>query len=770
VASALILGSLVVVDPAHAEVAPPASWSSAEGRAMVDSTAHSIRYFGPDRYGTNQATNLALHGRGGYPFDSPDPATGVWGAKTCPRSIIVVAGDSVTDALAASSLSDPLDRSSQPRLTRVAAADPSFDVIGGLDRPDTAAAPIVITRPTRQGASGLSDTAKAVAVDLAHGGCTSAREAVIVGGSSSVPVDVESELVSLGYREVFRVGGRDRYETAADIARALGTGSGPSQPGCADDDVTDGSAELGWYGNAVAEFRSSPTSCVLLPRTVVLADGGEGADALAAGWWTSRWQVPVLLTAPDGSLPPSTRSALQALDVTALLVLGGAARIPESTVNEAAALAGGAIPGRVAGQDRYATSVAMAEQLGGWWPTGHAADFAGSTLCLASSGRSVGAADALTAGPWCAAAAATPSGGPSRLLPPANGSLFRTVGPELTRTHDAVPMLLVPPASPLTDDVASFLRAAFSSSDAWCDSVTEQACATPGFAVVFGGAASVSQAAVLQTADAVAGGTYGPDVRSDLTPGIGAVFGTTLDLGTVFAGAKAGSPQVCFTRGALVGVRWVMTAGPTVHPVLDVVRSSAYLRDGDGIARSPGTSRPLCWAEEGAALPGAPIAAVSLSGHRDEVQLPAGGRLTISNDLAMGLPRSSIGAPLMSDDPSGGRTDLVYSARPLEGTLTLKDTVAPITDMAMSLHLDRGVHPEAGDDPPDVVTGTLALTTSAGVVSGTIQAEARFAAGAWTIQGVASWTPNPSTSGGTGGFTAVLDASGLRWRADGYVG
>ena len=112
---------------------------------------------------------------------------------------------------------------------------------------------------------------------------------------------------------------------------------------------------------------------------------------MAAGWWTSQWQVPVLLLAPDGSLPAPTRAALQTIDVDTVIVLGGTKRIPEATVNEAGSLASATV-GRISGDDRYATSVSMAEKLGGWWATGDGTDFANDILCVAgSSGAGAGA-------------------------------------------------------------------------------------------------------------------------------------------------------------------------------------------------------------------------------------------------------------------------------------------------------------------------------------------------------------------------------------------
>ena len=260
---------------------------------------------------------------------------------------------------------------------------------------------------------------------------------------------------------------------------------------------------MAWYAQSVVELRDSPTACRLLGRTVVLADGGTGADALAAGWWTSFWQVPVLLTASDGSLPPATRSALQATAVNNLIVLGGSSRIPDATVSQAQSLTGAAVV-RIAGADRYATAVEMAERLGGWWPTGDAADSAGSMVCLAASGgqgsNSVGWPDALGAGPLCAAmngAAANP-GAPIRALPPAAG-LSPAVSSGTRPARDAVPVLLVTPqADDLPAPTRSFLASVFPTSS-WCSSASiVPGCTEPGFAVAFGGRAVVSDGALLE--------------------------------------------------------------------------------------------------------------------------------------------------------------------------------------------------------------------------------------------------------------------------------
>ena len=195
-------------------------------------------------------------------------------------------------------------------------------------------------------------------------------------------------------------------------------------------------------------------SCRLLGRTVVLADGGTGADALAAGWWTSFWQVPVLLTAPDGTLPPATRAALQA---TAINNRRRARRhrraSPDAVLAEAQCAhrsgrsCGSRAPIATRPQWRWP------RRLGGWWPTGDAADSAGSLVCLAASGgqgsNSVGWPDALGAGPFCGAingGSLEPGSSDSRAAAGRwRGAVGRRSGARPAR--DAVPVLLVAPQS-----------------------------------------------------------------------------------------------------------------------------------------------------------------------------------------------------------------------------------------------------------------------------------------------------------------------------------
>lgn len=682
----LLLAPLVSGASAGAAPSDPSQWPDDLGLdPELTATPHTIRFSGADRYGTNLAMSLALRGKGNFPFSTSDrtsnnaptlaAASGWWGAGSCPRSIIVVAGDTFADALAASSLSDPTDLGNQPLLRRVAAADPSFDPIGGMDRVDTASAPIVVTASGRSGASALSRTAVTTATDLARGGCTTAREAILVGGPRAVPTEVEKELLGLGFREVFRVAGADRYETAANVAIALGTEAlAPGVGGCSDPNQTDGSTQLGFYGNAVAEFRLSPTECRLLPRSVVLADGLTGADALAAGWWTSRWQVPVVLTGPDGALPEATKRALSAIEIESLIVLGGVGRIPETVVNEAKGLAS-AVAGRIAGSDRYGTSVEMAKAFGGWHQAG---GFSAEMLCVAaSSGNgadSQGWPDALAAGPWCARMSVSGRVSPTRVLP--SGATAGGARP----AHDAAPILLVQVgAETLPPPVADFLAGA------------PFALASQPFAVVFGGQSGLSASAERRL-DVALGKATEPDPQP---PGLREAWGTRLDLAPAFQTIGTGSRRLCLPAGGASNFRWLsLTQDPG--------RTRFLLEHGATPALAPsGRNIPLCLAHDGAT----PLVSLAAVGHGGAVSPVSSFDFEATRGLSLSTEVRQSGE--QSTEATGARIiDLTGAMR---SSVTVREGTRGGTAVAAELHV-RVL-------PPAEEGGTSSFEGSAGLVA-----------------------------------------------------
>ena len=621
---------------------PPSQWPNSHLAApQIEGWPNALRIFGADRYQTSLATALTTRGSGGFPFDSADAtsagaaglsaADGWWGLDVCPKAVVIVAGDSQADALSAAVLSDPTGQSTEPYLRRVAAADPLFDPPGGFARVDTFAAPVLLTPSVRSGAQSLAVPVRLAAQDLRAGGCNAARQAIIVGGNAAIAPEVETELVSIGYTEVFRVSGDTRFGTAAAVASALGTAPVPPDASrCADASAADRTASMGFWANSVVEWRSSAAECRLLGRSVVLTDGVDGIDAIAAGWWTSFWQVPVLLHDGSNRLRPETARALSLLDIEHLIVLGGTSRLPAAVVDSAARLAGAEVI-RVAGPNRYSTSIEMAKQFGGWWPGEDGRSFESSLVCLAASsgsGRTArGWADALGAGAWCGAAsgAAANPGTPNRVLsgvtvakpaiagrPPSgqSGTDGDAAAPRPRR--DAVPVLLVPVgANRLPPSMDEFLTDAFRAPDscaalvgrgaagdagdtaAYRRALERGSCPMPGFAVAFGGSSVISRSLLGTVSSILSGGltaatapttvligaetpdpfaAFGVSSVRGVPIGVGA-FATELDMSPVFhQPAEDTSVQydrwVCLPRGTYMDARWLLTESTSAAPPL----------------------------------------------------------------------------------------------------------------------------------------------------------------------------------------------------------
>lgn len=120
----------------------------------------------------------------------------------------------------------------------------------------------------------------------------------LMGGEAALHPDVETQLRDAGYDELFRVGGADRYATAAL------TLEGPQQP------------EVGTLDG---------------DRTALLASGENFPDALSAGPVAARADLPLLLTPPTEP-HPRTDEALAEHDIERVVVIGGDAAVSSSVV------------------------------------------------------------------------------------------------------------------------------------------------------------------------------------------------------------------------------------------------------------------------------------------------------------------------------------------------------------------------------------------------------------------------------------------------------
>lgn len=157
-----------------------------------------------------------------------------------------------------------------------------------------------------------------------------AKNAVILGGTSAVSDAVSGRLGELlgGASHVTRIGGADRYETAAKVAaetvRVLAA-SGRSYDG-----------------------------------TVFVATGQNFPDALAASPISAAKGWPILLTRPS-AMPPSTVAALSTLGAKKGIMLGGTGAVGTNVASQLTLALGSTNVSRLAGADRYLTAIEVAK-------------------------------------------------------------------------------------------------------------------------------------------------------------------------------------------------------------------------------------------------------------------------------------------------------------------------------------------------------------------------------------------------------------------------
>lgn len=130
-----------------------------------------------------------------------------------------------------------------------------------------------------------------------------------------------SPLEAFAFTKIERLSGQDRYETAIDIALK------------------------GWPNGS---------------KTAVLAFGGNFPDALAATPLAAKHNAPILLT-HSLSLTTKTKEALDQLGVEKVILVGGTGVI--STTIENQLINSGISTQRVAGDNRFETSLAIANQV-----------------------------------------------------------------------------------------------------------------------------------------------------------------------------------------------------------------------------------------------------------------------------------------------------------------------------------------------------------------------------------------------------------------------
>lgn len=148
-------------------------------------------------------------------------------------------------------------------------------------------------------------------------------KAYIIGGTGAVSKTVESQLVSLGVRNVVRIGGKDRYETSVRIAEKVIEISGRK------------------------------------PENLFICTGLNFPDALSVSALSYFSQTPILLVTKD-SVPLSVRRFLSLYKEARKVIIGGSSVVGSSVYREVGASE------RWAGKNRYETCTIVAEKSLSW--------------------------------------------------------------------------------------------------------------------------------------------------------------------------------------------------------------------------------------------------------------------------------------------------------------------------------------------------------------------------------------------------------------------
>ncbi|MFZ3103073.1 MAG: cell wall-binding repeat-containing protein [Desulfitobacteriaceae bacterium] len=194
----------------------------------------------------------------------------------------------------------------------ISRSDDFPDALAGVPLAHKNDAPILLTSPRSL------DNRVQVALKSLH-----PSRVILLGGEGALSSEINTSLAQLGWtgEKVTRLGGRDRFETAALIAKTFAQGT-----------------------------------------PVALATGLDFPDALSMAPAAASQNFPILLT-DKVALPEATADALKALHPSRLISVGGESVISESVLRSALQAAGlSSVNGqRLAGKDRYETSAVIAK-------------------------------------------------------------------------------------------------------------------------------------------------------------------------------------------------------------------------------------------------------------------------------------------------------------------------------------------------------------------------------------------------------------------------
>jgi putative cell wall-binding protein len=168
------------------------------------------------------------------------------------------------------------------------------------------------------------------------------------GGASALPGTVKIS--------VTRIAGTTEYDTAEEIAETPPATYVGAISVCGAYASSDGSGGLGAYNDTAGLASSTPDSATALP-TAIVATGKSFQDAESSGTLAYAERLPTLLTTPN-ALSPQVSSAIQALAIKQVIVMGGQDAVSDAVVSALEGLGVSVL--RIAGQTYSATSVELA--------------------------------------------------------------------------------------------------------------------------------------------------------------------------------------------------------------------------------------------------------------------------------------------------------------------------------------------------------------------------------------------------------------------------
>lgn len=268
------------------------------------------------------AVNITKIPAASLPSDGVPAASGIW---PTPQPVHygdlqpslalnrLVGNDRIDTALQEAALGWPGGSSA----VLLARADDFPDALAGVPLAAQLDAPILLTSPHSL------DNRVAAALNRLH-----PRQVYLLGGEGALGQEISQALSQLGWNinQQIRLGGVDRYATAAKIAQSM---TNPS-------------------------------------HAAVLATGDNFPDALSVAAAAGRIKMPLLL-ANSASLPQVTFDVLKTLNLSQLYVIGGEGVLSKdvlSSVQTRLNLSAGSVI-RLAGADRYATMAAVAGRFSG---------------------------------------------------------------------------------------------------------------------------------------------------------------------------------------------------------------------------------------------------------------------------------------------------------------------------------------------------------------------------------------------------------------------